>query len=303
MINLRPDNKKYNLTTFSIVGADLNKGDWGVAVASKFIAVGAVVPWAKAKVGAIATQAWANVSFGPRGLELLSRGIRAKDVLEKLLADDEMREHRQVGIVDRSGEVAAWTGKECFEWAGHIIGDNYVAMGNILAGQDVVESMAKAFESARGELVDRLLAALEAGDNAGGDKRGKQSAAILVVREGGGYGGYTDRYVDLRVDDHLDPVKELKRIFRIWDLTLLTREDPNDIVDLDSVADKIQEALSVLGFYKGEITGKMDEATKKALEEWMMINNFENKMRKDNYIWGSIYRFLLDIAREKRNKL
>ncbi len=294
--------RRYRLSTFSITGADLNKGDWGVAVASKFIAVGALVPWAKARIGAIATQAWANISFGPRGLELLSKGLKAKEVLDKLLAEDEMRDHRQVGIVDWSGEVAAWTGKKCFEWAGHIIGENYVAMGNILAGREVVESMAKAFESTKGELVDRLLAALEAGDRAGGDRRGKQSAAILVVREKGGYGGYTDRYVDLRVDDHPEPVKELKRIFRIWDLTLLTREDPSDIVRLEDVASEVQEALSVLGFYKGEITGRMNDETRKALEEWMMINNFENKIRKDNYIWGTIYRFLLDMAREKRSK-
>lgn len=229
--------------------------------------------------------------------------MSAKQVLEKLLSDDGMREHRQVGIVDSDGEAAAWTGKECFEWAGHIIGENFVAMGNILVGKEVVESMAKAFETTKGELVDKLLAELEAGDIAGGDRRGKQSAAILVVREEGGYGGYTDRYVDLRVDDHVEPVKELKRIFRIWDLTLLTREDPNDIVNPVNVADKIQEALKILGFYEGEITGKFDEDTKKALEKWMMINNFENKIRKDGYIWGTIYRFLIDMAREKKSGL
>jgi len=282
--------------TFSIVAADLEKGDWGVAVASKFIAVGALVPWAKAKIGAIVTQAWANISYGTKGLELLARGLSAKKVLDKLLADDEMRDHRQVGIVDWNGDVAAWTGSKCFEWAGHVIGDHYVALGNILVGPEVVEAMAKAFEITKGELVDKLLAALEAGDRAGGDKRGKQSAAILVVREGGGYGGYTDRYVDLRVDDHPEPVKELKRIFRIWDLTLLSREDPNDVVKLEDVAEKLQIALKKLGYYRGEITGKLDKETIKALENWMLINNFENKMRKDGYMWGSIYRYLIDLA-------
>jgi len=277
---------KISLSTFSIVAADLDKGDWGVAVASKFIAVGALVPWAKAKVGAIATQAWANISYGPRGLELLEKGLSAEEVLGKLIEPDEMKDHRQLGIVDWKGSVAAWTGKECFEWAGHVVGDHYVALGNILAGPEVVEAMAKAFETTKGELVDKLLAALEAGDRAGGDRRGKQSAAIIVVREKGGYGGYTDRYVDLRVDDHENPVQELKRIFRIWDLTLLTREDPGDIVKIEDVADKIQEALKILGFYTGEVTGKLDEATLKALEEWMMLNNFENKMRKDGYLWG-----------------
>ncbi len=288
--------RRLKLTTFSIVAADLEKGDWGVAVASKFIAVGALVPWAKAKVGAIATQAWANISFGPEGLRLLEQGLSAKDVLDRLLMNDDMREHRQVGIVDWKGEVAAWTGSQCFSWAGHVIGEHYVALGNILKGPEVVEAMARAFETTKGELVDKLLAALEAGDNAGGDRRGKQSAAILVVREKGGYGGYTDRYVDLRVDDNPEPVRELKRIFRIWDLTLLTREDPNDIVRLEDVAEKIQLALRKLGYYKGEVTGKLNEETLKALEEWMLINNFENKMRKDGYIWGSIYRYLLDLA-------
>ncbi|MCR8453693.1 MAG: DUF1028 domain-containing protein [Crenarchaeota archaeon] len=282
--------------TFSIVAADVEAGLWGVAVASKFVAVGALVPWAKAKVGAIATQAWANISFGPRGLELLSQGFSSEEVLDKLLRDDDMREHRQVGIVDYLGRVAAWTGSQCIAWAGHVIGENYVALGNILRGPEVVEAMAKAFETTKGDIVDKLLAALEAGDNAGGDRRGKQSAAILVVKEGGGYGGYTDRYVDLRVDDHPDPVKELKRIFRIWDLTLLTREDPSDVVKLEDAAEKLQLALSKLGYYKGAINGKLTEETLKALEDWMLINNFENKMRKDGYIWGSIYRYLLDLA-------
>jgi len=271
-------------------------GHWGVAVASKFVAVGALVPWAKAKVGAIATQAWVNISFGPRGLELLSQGFSSEEVLDKLLRDDDMREHRQVGIVDYLGRVAAWTGSQCIAWAGHVIGENYVALGNILRGPEVVEAMAKAFETTKGDIVDKLLAALEAGDNAGGDRRGKQSAAILVVKEGGGYGGYTDRYVDLRVDDHPDPVKELKRIFRIWDLTLLTREDPSDVVKLEDVAEKLQLALSKLGYYKEAINGKLTEETLKALEDWMLINNFENKMRKDGYIWGSVYRYLLDLA-------
>ncbi|MCR8433282.1 MAG: DUF1028 domain-containing protein [Crenarchaeota archaeon] len=282
--------------TFSIVAADVEAGLWGVAVASKFVAVGALVPWAKAKVGAIATQAWANISFGPRGLELLSQGFSSEEVLDKLLRDDDMREHRQVGIVDYLGRVAAWTGSQCIAWAGHVIGENYVALGNILRGPEVVEAMAKAFETTKGDIVDKLLAALEAGDNAGGDRRGKQSAAILVVKEGGGYGGYTDRYVDLRVDDHPDPVKELKRIFRIWDLTLLTREDPSDVVKLEDVAEKLQLALSKLGYYKEAINGKLTEETLKALEDWMLINNFENKMRKDGYIWGSVYRYLLDLA-------
>lgn len=291
--------KRLVTSTFSIVGFDPEKGDLGVAVASKFIASGAIVPWAQANVGAIATQAWANVSYGPRGLQMLSKGLTAKQVLEKLISDDDMREHRQVGIVDSKGEVAAFTGKECFPWAGHIEGDYFTVQGNILVGEEVVENMAKAFEVTKGELVDKLLAALKAGDDAGGDKRGKQSAAIIVVREKGGYGGYTDIYVDLRVDDHVEPVKELIRLFKIWDLTLLSREDPEDIVKIEDVADKLQVALRKLGFYKGEITGRADEATLKALEDFIMINNFENKMRDDGYIWGTIYRYILELAEER----
>ena len=296
---MRKHMRKKILTTFSIVGFDPETKDLGVAVASKFIAVGAIVPWAKANVGAIATQALANVSYGPRGLELLSKGYSARKVIEMLVSDDPLRDERQIGIVDSKGEAAAFTGKKCFEYAGHIVGDGYAVQGNILAGSEVLEEMAKAFERTKGELVDKLLAALEAGDRAGGDRRGKQSAAILVVREKGGYGGYTDKYVDLRVDDHKEPVLELKRLFKVWELTLLTREKPNDIVSKDEVAAKVQEALRKLGYYKGEITGKWDGATEKAFTDWVMINNFENKLRKDRYIWGTIYRFLIEMARSR----
>ncbi|RLG74284.1 MAG: DUF1028 domain-containing protein [Thermoprotei archaeon] len=287
------------LGTFSIVGFDPETKDLGVAVASKFIAVGAFVPWAEANVGAIATQALANISYGPRGLELLRRGYSAKKVLQILISDDPQREERQVGIVDSKGEAAAFTGSKCYPYAGHIIGENYAVQGNILTGPEVLEEMAKAFEQTKGELVDKLLAALEAGDKAGGDRRGKQSAAIIVVREKGGYGGYTDRYVDLRVDDHPEPVQELKRLFKIWELTLLTREKPDDIVDKNEVAAAVQRALKKLGYYKGEITGIWDAETENAFRDFMLINNFENKMRKDNYIWGTVYRYLLELSSKR----
>ena len=287
------------LGTFSIVGFDPETKDLGVAVASKFIAVGALVPWAEANVGAIATQALANISYGPRGLELLRRGYSAKKVLQILISDDPQREERQVGIVDSKGEAAAFTGSKCYPYAGHIIGENYAVQGNILTGPEVLEEMAKAFEQTKGELVDKLLAALEAGDKAGGDRRGKQSAAIIVVREKGGYGGYTDRYVDLRVDDHPEPVQELKRLFKIWELTLLTREKSDDIVDKNEVAAAVQRALKKLGYYKGEITGIWDAETENAFRDFMLINNFENKMRKDNYIWGTVYRYLLELSSKR----
>jgi len=202
-------------STFSIVAFDPKTGDLGVAVASKFLAVGSVVPYAKAGVGAIATQSFANTTFGPKGLELLRKGLTPSQVLKQLLASDKDREFRQVGIVDAKGRAAAFTGKKCLPWAGHIVGKGFAVQGNILAGEQVVKAMAKAFQETQGELAERLMAALEAGEQAGGDARGKQSAAILVVRKGAGYGGFDDRYIDLRVDDHPEPVKELRRILNI----------------------------------------------------------------------------------------
>lgn len=204
------------IATFSIVGYDEETGDLGVAVQSKFFAVGSVVPWAKADVGAIATQAFGNTSFGPRGLDLLEAGLPVDDVLAELLGDDPDRERRQVGILNARGAAAAFTGSECMAWAGHRIGAGYTAQGNILVSEETVAAMAAAFEASEGLLADRLIAALRAGQAAGGDSRGVQSAAILVVRRGGGYGGFNDRYCDLRVDDHEDPIEELARLVCIW---------------------------------------------------------------------------------------
>lgn len=198
--------------TFSIVAFDPVNQDWGVAVASKFFAVGSVVPWAKAGVGAIATQAFANTSFGLRGLLILEQGADAGAALKILVASDTGRAQRQLGIVDAKGNVATYTGEKCNAWAGGVEGVNFVCQGNILAGEKVVKAMAKAFETGKGELAERLLAALEAGDAAGGDSRGRQSAAILVVHPGGGYGGWDDRYLDIRVDDDPQPIKGLRRM-------------------------------------------------------------------------------------------
>lgn len=204
------------VSTFSIVAFDPTNGDLGIAVESKFLAVGAVVPWAKANVGAIATQAHANTNFGPNGLELLQKGLSAQEVLNKLVESDEGRDQRQVGIIDAAGNVAAYTGKKTIPWAGHKIGKNYSVQGNILVSEKVILEMSQAFESTNGNLAAKLLAALEAGQNAGGDSRGQQSAALLVVRERGGYSGFNDRYIDLRVDDHPEPTKELKRIYELY---------------------------------------------------------------------------------------
>jgi len=203
------------VATFSIVGYDAETGALGIAVQSKFFAVGSVVPWAAAGVGAIATQSWANTTFGPNGLKFLKSGLSAEQTLERLIAEDPGRATRQVGIVDAKGNVANYTGDECNAWAGAVSGKHYTAQGNILAGEEVVKAMGKAFEATEGELADRLMAALFAGQEAGGDTRGQQSAALLVVQEGSGYGGFNDRYIDLRVDDAEKPIEELQRLLEI----------------------------------------------------------------------------------------
>jgi uncharacterized Ntn-hydrolase superfamily protein len=204
------------IATFSVVGFDPETGDLGVAVQSKFFAVGSVVPWAEAGVGAVATQAFGNTTFGPKGLALLKEGLAVEDVLTKLLEDDPDHEQRQVGIVDAEGRSASFTGDSCLVWAGHRTGSNFAVQGNILVSEATVEAMAEAFVETEGLLGERLMRAIEAGQKAGGDSRGVQSAAILIVREGGGYGGFNDVYCDLRVDDHEDPIGELRRIFDMW---------------------------------------------------------------------------------------
>lgn len=200
------------VSTFSIVGLDPETGEIGVAVQSKFVAVGAVVPVAKAGVGAVATQAWANTGYGPRALDLMAEGKSPAEALAEVTAVDPHRARRQVGLLDARGRAATFTGNRCFAWAGGRVGENFVCQGNILAGEAVVDAMAEAFRASEGELGDRLIAALQAGQEAGGDVRGQQSAALLVVREGWGYGGQSDRYRDLRVDDHPSPIAELKRL-------------------------------------------------------------------------------------------
>ena len=199
--------------TFSIVAADPAAGEVGVAVASRFFAVGTVVPHARAGVGAVATQSFANTTYGPRGLELLERGLTPEEAVAVLLRGDEGREQRQVGVVAADGRSATYSGPGCNAWAGGRSGPGYAVQGNILTGEEVVAAMERAFLGSAGKpLAERLFAALAAGDAAGGDKRGRQSAALLVVRAGAGYGGFTDRAVDLRVDDHPDPFGELERL-------------------------------------------------------------------------------------------
>jgi uncharacterized Ntn-hydrolase superfamily protein len=217
------------VATFSIVACDPRTGELGVAVQSRFLGVGAVVPWAKAGVGAIATQSLANTTYGPDGLKLLASGVAPEDAIKQLTADDAKSAVRQVGIVNAAGKSATFTGTECNPWAGGRSGANYAAQGNILAGEAVVVAMAESFEKSADsdkELGQRLLDALEAAQAAGGDKRGMQSAALLVVHEGWGYAGLNDRYRDLRVDDHSKPIAELQRIYDLHKRTFAPPRTP-----------------------------------------------------------------------------
>ncbi len=202
------------VATFSIVAFDPASGELGVAVASRFFAVGSVVPWAKAAVGAVATQSFANTTFGWRSLELMEKGATPQEVLDILIRHDEDPARRQIGIVAFDGQSETYTGSGCLPWAGGRNGPNYAVQGNILAGEAVVEAMEKTFIESKGTLADRIYASLIAGHNEGGDARGKQSAALLIVKENAGYGGYTDRAIDIRVDDHPEPFVELGRLLK-----------------------------------------------------------------------------------------
>lgn len=269
------------VNTFSIVGFDPATGDLGIAVQSKFLAVGSVVPWARAGVGAVATQSWANTAYGPRGLELLAAGKSPDEVMAALIASDDRPQQRQAGIVDALGRSATYTGPECNAWAGGVAGPNFAAQGNILVGKATVVALAEMFQRSTGPLWHRLVAALTAAQRAGGDSRGQQSAALLVVREGGGYGGYNDRLLDLRVDDHPQPIDELARILAIWELLFL-KPTPEDYLPIDTtLAAELQSLLSRAGDYAVPPTGTFDSATYEALERYGGRENLEERLLHD----------------------
>jgi uncharacterized Ntn-hydrolase superfamily protein len=258
--------------TFSIVARSADGTSFGVAVASKFLAVGAAVPAAAAGVGAIATQSYANLAYRPDGLALLAEGRGAALTLEMLTSVDEARETRQAGIVDADGIAASFTGSECQPWAGGVVGDGYAIQGNILVGPQVVEAMERAWlASARGApLTRRLLAALSAGDQVGGDRRGRQSAALLVVTPEGGYGGGSDVLADLRVDDHPEPVPELARLVDLHDL-YFGMPDPETLLDLSGELEtEVRARLAMRGFTDGDL--------EEALAMWAGIENYEERL-------------------------
>lgn len=267
--------------TFSIVAVDADEHACGVAVASKFFAVGALVPFARADSGAVATQSYAKVGFGPDGLARMQRGQRAGDALAAMLAADPKASTRQVGIVDMQGGAAAHTGSDCASWAGHYVGRGFACQGNILAGAEVVRAMAEAFTAATGELSDRLMAALRAGDEAGGDRRGRQSAALTVAKVGGGYGGDTDRYLDIRADDHADPVGELARLLGLHHL-YFQRPTRSQLMPITSdIARDIQQATRASGHYTGDVDGVWDEPTKRAFWAYVGQENLEERWSPD----------------------
>jgi uncharacterized Ntn-hydrolase superfamily protein len=257
------------IATYSIAACDLEAGQWGVATQSKFLAVGSVVPWAEPRVGAIATQAYANPRYGSEGLGLLREGLSAEEVVQRLTAADEGRDQRQLGVVDREGRSASFTGAECLEWAGGRTGPCYAAQGNILVSAATVDAIAETFESSKGTLAERLLDCLDSAQAAGGDRRGQQSAALLVVEQDGGYAKLSDTIVELRVEDHELPLEELRRLYRLHEA--LFGETPRDewlTVD-DALANELRQRLAKLG-YDGELED--------ALNMWAGNANLEERV-------------------------
>jgi uncharacterized Ntn-hydrolase superfamily protein len=260
------------VSTYSIVACDLEAREWGVAVQSKFLAVGAGVPAAEPEVGAVATQAWANMRYGPDGLALLRERYSAEEVVATLVGADEGRDHRQLGVVDGQGRAATFTGSECLDWAGGTTGPGFAAQGNILVSAETVDALARAFEGSPGQrLAERLLACLRAAQAAGGDRRGQQSAALLVVRKDGGYGGTSDSVVDLRVDDHPRPIDELERLYALHDL-LFGETPENDWLEVDgALGAEIRERLDALGYGEDDLGA--------ALSRWAGSENLEERVR------------------------
>lgn len=266
------------VATFSIVAYDPRREEWGVAVQSKFLACAAVVSWARAGAGAVATQSFANLAYGFEGLDLMAADRSAAETIEQLTAADEHRAQRQVGMVDKRGRAASFTGEGCYDWAGHIVGEGFACQGNILI-PGTVEAMAAAFEKARrgaGELADWLVGALAAGQAAGGDSRGRQAAGVLVVRHNGGYGGNNDRYLDLRVDDHPEPIDKLAELVTMHHL-YFGEVDPTDLIPLGDVAETLQKIMRQTGYYDGPLHGRFDETTRNALRALVGSENLEER--------------------------
>ena len=272
------------VATYSICACDLDRGQWGVATQSKFLAVGSVVPWATPHVGAVATQSYANPRYGPDGLRLLGQGLSAVEVVERLTADDDDREQRQLGIVDGEGRAATYTGAECHAWAGGRTGSCYAAQGNILVSGATVDALAETFEATNAmTLAERLLDCLDAAEAAGGDSRGRQSAALLVVERDGGYAALSDTLVDLRVDDHPDPLGELRRLFGLHDA--LFGRTPRD------------EWLAVDPALRTELDERLARAGHPSLGSWAAVENLEERVDGEDEVDPVVLERLRDATR------
>ena len=308
------------VATFSIVAIDTVNGDVGVAVQSKFPNVRPVVPWAEAGVGAVATQSFANTSFGPRGLTLMRNGATAEEALRILVATDSARQSRQAGIIDMRGNAASWTGTECFDWAGGntgtawggkgeiVVGRGFAAQGNILVGKPTVEAMAGTFQSTKGSLADRLVAAIVAGGKAGGDRRGEQSAALVVKRKGGSYDGTTDDYIDISVYDHATPLKELDRLYQLHKLFFFRSEEKNLLVIDKAICTELQSIMSDKAykgnvFYSGPVNGRFNAATLKSLNDFMGWENYDVRIRNDDKIDKEVLEDIRANYRAWKNKM
>ena len=257
------------VATYSIVACDLEAEQWGVSVQSKFLSVGSVVPWAEPHVGAIATQAYANPRYGPNGLDLLRQGLSAQEVVDRLTSEDDGRDHRQLGIVDGEGRAATYTGSECMDWAGGRTGEGYAAQGNILVSKETVDALAETFESSSGPLAERLIDCLASAQEAGGDSRGQQSSALLVVERDGGYARMSDVVVELRVEDHERPIEELRRIYKLHD-EIFGKTPRRMWLDVDDeLAAELRERLAKLGF-----EGKLEDA----FTTWTGKENLEDRV-------------------------
>ncbi|WP_210367212.1 DUF1028 domain-containing protein [Bacillus sp. REN3] len=276
--------------TFSIVGYDPKEKEWGIAVQSKFLGVGALVPFAKAGVGAVATQSYANTAYGPQALEWMAQGKSASEAMELITRDDPDKEMRQVGLIDAEGNAATFTGTYCYDWAGGVTGKHFAAQGNILVDEKTVQAIAGIFEVKKGSLAERLLAALDAGQEAGGDSRGQQSAALLIVKEKGGYGGYNDRYIDLRVDDHPEPIKELIRIYGLHQL-YFSKSKPENVAAIEGeVKDEVVKQLKRLDYLKSGPAN--EEELFKALTSFIHTENFEEREQERGKIDLDVLAFM-----------
>jgi uncharacterized Ntn-hydrolase superfamily protein len=257
------------IATYSIVACDLEAEQWGVSVQSKFLSVGSVVPWAEPHAGAIATQAYANPRYGPNGLELLRQGLSAQEVVDRLTSEDDGSYHRQLGVVDSQGRSASYTGSECMDWAGGRTGGGYAAQGNILVSKETVDALAETFESSSGPLAERLIDCLAAAQEAGGDSRGQQSSALLVVERDGGYARMSDVVVELRVEDHERPIEELRRIYKLHD-EIFGKTPRRLWLDVDEeLAGELRERLAKLG-YEGELA--------ETFVQWTGKENLEDRV-------------------------